>query len=703
MLEEIITSWNPVAQRISGFTAGEMAGRTILRLVHLFPTPRAGASGQYNSDIETHRMKNTLFKFLCLEDSAEDLQLIVEALRADGLTHEVMDARTQKEFQAALNQTRFDLIISDFSMPSYNGMAALAAAQKAQPETPFLFVSGTIGEERVVESLKSGATDYVLKTHLKRLGPAVRRALHEARERTGRRKAEDSLKESEARFRQLAENIDEVFWLTDTQKGVMLYVNPAYEKIWGRTRASLYQDPHGWLEAIHPEDRERIREAVVTRQTKGGYDETYRIVRPDGSIRWIRDRACPIHEESGEVYRVVGTAEDITEQRSLEERYRQAQKMEAIGQLAGGVAHDFNNLLTVMLGNTELVLMRADRLDAETCENLKQVVDAARRAANLTRQLLAFSRKQVLQPQTLNLNELVANLVKLLDRVISEDIQLQCNYSAQAAFVHADPGMMEQVLMNLVVNARDAMPAGGKLVIGTEMVSFNEDTARMHPEARRGEFACLTVSDTGSGIAPEHIARLFEPFFTTKESGKGTGLGLATVYGIVKQHLGWVEVASRPGAGSTFKVFLPATQKPMVVRAESGPEAAPRGGTETILLVEDDLPVQLLTRRALEAFGYRVLEASSGPEALEIWRQRAGEIDLLLTDNVMPGGIVGRSLAEMLRKDRPGLKVIYISGYSPDQPGKQAKPRSKHGTEFLQKPYRSTLLMESVRRCLDHH
>ena len=646
-------------------------------------------------------MKSAPLKFLCLEDSAEDRQLIAQTLQADGPACEITHAKTQKEFHAALEQTRFDLILSDFAIPSYNGMAALAACQKAQPETPFLFVSGTIGEERAVESLKSGATDYVLKTHLKRLGPAVRRALREAREREGRRRAEDSLKESEARFRQLAENIDEVFWLTDTRKGVTLYINPAYEKIWGRTRESLYRNPAGWLEAVHPEDRERIREAAATRQAKGAYDETYRIVRPDGTIRWIRDRACPVHEESGEVYRVVGTAEDITEQRSLEERYRQAQKMEGIGQLAGGVAHDFNNLLTVIRGNTELALMRADRLDPDVCENLKQVVEASHRAANLTRQLLAFSRKQVLQPQTLNLNEVIANLVKMLTRVIGEDVQLQCNYDTQSAYVQADPGMMEQVLMNLVVNARDAMAGGGKLVIGTERVNFHEESARLHPEARPGTFACLTVSDTGSGIAPEHVARIFEPFFTTKEPGKGTGLGLATVYGIVKQHLGWVEVASRPGAGSTFKVYLPATNAPVTAGAESGVEAPPRGGNETILLVEDDYAVRLMTRRALQAFGYRVLEAGSGPEALKVWRTHGDEIHLLLTDNVMPGGILGHDLAGMLRKERAGMKVIFMSGYSPDEPGKNPQTSGENGPVFLQKPYPSTLLIEAVRHCLD--
>ncbi len=646
-------------------------------------------------------MKRAPLKFLCLEDNAEDRQLIAERLRADGLACEIIQAKNQKEFQLALEQNLFDLIISDFALPSYNGMAALGAARKAQPDAPFLFVSGTIGEERAVESLKSGATDYVLKTHLQRLGPAVRRALCEAREREGRRLAEESLKESEARFRQLAENIDEVFWLTDVTKNVMLYINPAYEKIWGRTCGSLYRNPQNWLEAIHPEDRERIREAAETRQVKGAYDETYRIVRPDGSIRWIHDRAFPIREESGAVCRVVGTAEDITDRRSLEERYRQAQKMEGIGQLAGGVAHDFNNLLTVMRGNTELALMYADRLDPEVRDHLKQVVDATQRAANLTRQLLTFSRKQVLQPRTLNLNEIVANLVKMLNRLIGEDIHLQCNYDTQHASVHVDPGMIEQVLMNLVVNARDAMPGGGKLVIGTDVVSLSEETVRLHPEARPGEFACLSVSDTGTGIAPEHIARIFEPFFTTKEPGKGTGLGLATVYGIVKQHLGWIEVSSRPGTGSMFKVFLPMAEVATAASAENGTSAPSRGGTETILLVEDDPPVRLLTRRTLEAYGYHILEASSGPEAMEVWQKRAGEIKLLLTDNVMPGGLAGRGLAEMLRKDRPGLRVIFMSGYSADQPGLAAQLTAENGAIFLQKPYRSSELVETVRRCLD--
>jgi CheY-like chemotaxis protein len=288
----------------------------------------------------------------------------------------------------------------------------------------------------------------------------------------------------------------------------------------------------------------------------------------------------------------------------------------------------------------------------------------------------------------------------MLNRLIGEDIHLHCNYDTQLAFVRADPGMMEQVVMNLVVNARDAMPDGGKLSIGTDRVSFDEETVRLHPEARPGLFACLEVGDTGSGIAPEHMARIFEPFFTTKEPGKGTGLGLATVYGIVKQHLGWVEVSSRPGAGATFKVFLPAIEAASV-GAENETEIIPRGGSESILLVEDDSSVRLLTKRTLEAFGYRVCEAASGPEALKTWQAGSDRFNLLLTDIVMPGGIQGRELAKILREQQPGLKVVFISGYSPDQAGKIAQPATDKASRFLQKPFRSSLLIDTIRRCLD--
>jgi len=393
----------------------------------------------------------------------------------------------------------------------------------------------------------------------------------------------------------------------------------------------------------------------------------------------------------------------ITEEtlRTAQQQLRQAQKMEAIGQLAGGVAHDFNNMLAVIRGNAELLLMDADQHSPETRECLKQVTAASERAANLTRQLLAFSRKQVMQSRPLVLNDVVADLTKMLRRIIGEHIDLQCRYAAQLPFVQADAGMVEQVLVNLAVNARDAMPHGGQLLITTELANLDAVPPPAHPEARAGQFVCLMVKDAGTGIAPEHLPRIFEPFFTTKELGKGTGLGLATVYGIVKQHQGWIEVSSQPGAGATFRIFLPAIPTPAPTSDTPKPEADLPGGTETILLVEDDFGVRMITRRVLESHGYRICDASTAAEALDLWRSRAQEITLLLTDIVMPQGVTGRDLVKQLRALRPSLKVIFMSGYSADVIGKDTHFFRRTNSSFLQKPCSARTLLETVRRCLD--
>jgi nitrogen-specific signal transduction histidine kinase/ActR/RegA family two-component response regulator len=393
--------------------------------------------------------------------------------------------------------------------------------------------------------------------------------------------------------------------------------------------------------------------------------------------------------------------QDVTERKQLEHQLRQSQKMEAIGQLAGGVAHDFNNLLAVIRGNTELVLMNDSQLPGALNECLRQVVAAADRAANLTRQLLAFSRKQVMQSKPLDLNEVIGNFTKMLQRIIGEDILLQCSYAPNLPLVRADVGMLEQVLVNLVVNARDAMPKGGRLLISTESVSFDAEHAKAHPQTRAGRFLLLAVSDTGTGIAPGHLGHIFEPFFTTKEVGKGTGLGLATVYGIVTQHEGWVEVSSELGAGATFRIFLPATEATAPAPPPAPSRAKPVGGSETLLLVEDDEAVRSLTRRLLESFGYRIIEAGSGPQALEITRDGSGEIDLLLTDVIMPEGINGRELAERLVARRPELKVIFMSGYSGDAAAKGTSFLQRHDTRFLQKPCHWQDLLQAIRQALD--
>ncbi|MDB6026598.1 MAG: Blue-light-activated protein [Verrucomicrobiales bacterium] len=390
---------------------------------------------------------------------------------------------------------------------------------------------------------------------------------------------------------------------------------------------------------------------------------------------------------------------DITERVNLETQLRQSQKMESVGQLAAGVAHDFNNFLTLIRGYAGLMSMNEELADDEK-EALQEISAAAERAANLTRQLLTFSRKQVMQPQELELNETVSDVAKMLHRILGEDIALHFNYAPNLPPIHADAGMMEQVLLNLAVNARDAMPRGGTLNISTEVSRINEVHVRKNSEARVGTFVCLRVSDGGTGIPKEVLPRIFEPFFTTKDVGKGTGLGLATVYGIVKQHQGWIEVLSGVGQGTTFRLFFPTSQMETQKTVEVKPaNAKVQGGSEKILLVEDEPEVRVLVRNILKRYGYRIIEAASGPEAILVWEQYHGDFDLLLTDMVMPGNMTGRELGEQLKARKPGLKVIYTSGYSADTLGSDFV--IKRGINFLPKPYQPITLAKTVRDCLD--
>jgi two-component system NtrC family sensor kinase len=389
---------------------------------------------------------------------------------------------------------------------------------------------------------------------------------------------------------------------------------------------------------------------------------------------------------------------EMAERVQVEAAFRQSQKMEAIGQLAGGVAHDFNNILTVIRGYTSMVLGN-ERLDKRTQDFLQQVDDAAQRASSLTRQLLMFSRKQMLQPEYLDPAEVIGQVSKLLHRVLGEDIALVIQTEKNGPRLHADRAMLEQILLNLAVNARDAMPKGGRLLIGTEAVTLIAAECVADPRRRAGQFVCFTATDSGCGIAPEVLPRIFEPFFTTKDVGKGTGLGLSTVYGIVKHHAGWIEVESAPGQGATFKIFLPSALQPGGPAPAADAAVKARGGTETMLLVEDELSVRNLARKVLQRYGYQVLAAGSGAEALKVWEEHAGKIDLLLTDMVMPGGISGRELAQRLQTDKHELKVIYSSGYSQELINQQAL--HAEGMHFLPKPYSPEQLARVVRNCLD--
>ncbi len=497
-------------------------------------------------------------------------------------------------------------------------------------------------------------------------------------------RAEQAARASEERFRQLAAYVQDVFWLTDTGKQQMLYVSPAYERIWGRTCESLYESPQDWVKAIHPQDRARVRKAASSKQVTGEYDEKYRIVRPDGSIRWIRDRAFPIRGTTGEVERVAGLAEDVTEYQQLEQQVRQAAKMEALGRLAGGVAHDFNNLLTVIRGYCSF-LLQATPEDSAQHKQVEEIQQAADRGAGLSQQLLLFSRGQAVKPKVVDLNVLVQKLLEMLRRVVGEDVHVHTELGPDLWAVRLDPGQLEQVIVNLVVNARDAMPEGGHVFIETR--NLPATAASDEPVVR------LSVRDTGIGMDEATKAQIFEPFFTTKKPGKGTGLGLAMVHGVVTKCDGKIAVDSAPGQGTTFNIDFPKHEGQVPAEKESTTKPPPTG-SETILLVEDAATVRQLLREVLRSAGYFIVEASDGVEALEQLANHKGTIHLVISDVVMPR-MNGRQLMEQVRQTRPETLFLFMSGYMSDKVGRQGLD-----APFIQKPFLPSDLLRAVRKLL---
>jgi two-component system, cell cycle sensor histidine kinase and response regulator CckA len=680
-------------------------------------------------------------RVLIVDDKSDNLYYLEALLNGHG--YEVASARHGAEALVKARRTAPDLVISDLLMPVMDGYTLLRHwnADPRLRDIPFIVYTATYTEPEDEElALKLGADAFILKpsepqdflarleavrergsvreraevrtveddpTLLKEYSEALIRKLEEkslqleaANDRLtedirARIEAEAALRESEARFRQLAENIDDVFWLSDARDFTMFYVSPAYASVWGRPCEELYESPESWIEHVHPDDRERM-EASLEAYASGAWDQTYRIVRPDDSVRWLRSRAYPVRDENGDVFRVAGVSRDVTDYRRMEAQLLQAQKMEAVGRLAGGIAHDFNNLLTAIMGPADLMLMDL-KPDDPMRQDVEEIRSAADRAATLTRQLLAFSRQQILEQRPLNLNTLITDLDRLLGRVIGEDIELRTVAADDLGTVRGDPGQFEQVVLNLAINARDAMPDGGTLTIETANAELDEPYANEHFTVRAGSYVMLAVSDTGVGMDAEIRAQVFEPFFTTKDTGKGTGLGLSTVYGIVKQSQGYVWVYSEPGYGSTFKIYLPRVDE----RAGSGRSDdahAPVRGTETILLVEDEELVQGVVRRMLESLGYHVLTAKNGREGLELAEDLEVEIPLVVTDVVMPG-MGGRELAERLAEIRPESEVLFVSGYTAESVMRQQV--LDNGVHFLQKPFTPAALGRKVRKILD--
>jgi two-component system, cell cycle sensor histidine kinase and response regulator CckA len=492
---------------------------------------------------------------------------------------------------------------------------------------------------------------------------------------TERKQAETAAREAADRLREFAESVEEVFWISDTNNTKMLYISPNYERMFGRSCDELYRDSRSWLLAVHPDDRERMTKVATPPWT-----DTYRIVRPDRSVRTIRIQMFPIKDAAGNAVRQAGIAHDVTDQLVLEEQLRQTQKLESLGLLAGGIAHDFNNVLAVIAANSNL-LTETITPDHPDRELVAEIDAAVTRATSLTRQLLAFSRKQVVEPVVIDLNSAVSDTRKMLRRMVGEDIVIATSLEPDLAHVRIDPGHLVQVIMNLTVNARDAMPRGGTLALATRAI--------------RGE-VMLSITDTGCGMTADVKARAFEPFFTTKGVGKGTGLGLSVVHGIVQTAGGRIEIESAVGAGTSFRIYLPKVDAPVEL-AESVAVAG-AGGIEKIVLVDDDLFVRASTSRALRARGYNVLEAADGHHALRLLHDHGHDVDLLVTDVVMPG-MDGRELVEAARARRPSLKVLYISGYTDDAVIRHGVQHAE--VNIIEKPFAGHSLATRVRQILD--
>jgi len=769
-------------------------------------------------------------RVLIVEDSPRDVELVMREIRRGYPDLTWKRVETAEEMRTALGAEAWDLVVSDFKLPHFDGLAALAVLQETDFDLPFIIVSGVIGEETAVAAMRAGAHDYVMKDKLARLSSAITRELGDAQVRQNGKQMVEALLESEIRYRSIFDNsmlgISQV--LPD---GRLICVNQAYATMYGyanpaemlseapdisrryanlddhlevlrilnehgamaprefsvvrrngsqfvvlvaareirdaagtllysqaehiditdrlqaeeslrRNQAMLARtesiahigswewevatDTVTWSDELFrifmrnpaegapsflehpnfyfPEDMQRLSEAVEVTLSHGTpYMMELHAIRQDGATRVCLARGQAEMLPGERATRLFGSLQDITEHKQeeaqrlvLEEQLRQQQRLESVGQLAAGLAHDFNNLLTGIIGFTRFVY-EALPAEAASREDLAEVLALAGRAVALIRQLLAFSRKQVLQPVPVDLNQLVSDIAKMLGRLIGEHIDMRCHPAADLGVVLVDPGQIEQVLVNLAVNARDAMPEGGKLTIETANIAVDEEYARVHAGMLPGSYVMLTVSDNGCGIESSVLESIFEPFFTTKGVGKGTGLGLSTVYGIVKQHGGHILVTSELGSGTTFKVYLPCVAETIIEQAVIQPRELSRG-MAIILIVEDEDVVRKVATRILAQQGYRVLTAALPSQADEILAAQGDDIALLLTDVVMPERS-GRQLYESIHARYPHLRVLYMSGYTDDVIMYQSVLDT--GAAFIQKPFTADALLRKVSAVLD--
>ncbi len=638
-------------------------------------------------------------RILVVDDAPEYAAMVVELLRSSDAWQDA-DTRTAVTYEQALRalvDEPFDIALFDYMLGSRDGLELLRDVRGRGIDTAVVVLTGRGAEEVAVEAMKAGAADYLSKANVsvETLERAVRHAFAIHAQEQQRRRAEEALRASEERFRALVENSSDGLLLID-REGRVTYTTPPSERQLGWKPEQMIG--RSVFDFLAPEDRDTVgvRMAEALREPGRVVTAEGRFQHADGSWRILEGVAVNRLKDRS-VRAIIVNVRDLTERRRLEEQLRQSQKMEAVGQLAGGIAHDFNNLLTAILGYCSLMLDDMP-LDNPLRSDLEEIRLAGERAAGLTRQLLAFSRRQMLQPQIVDINTIVKDLERLLRRLITADVQLVTVLAPELPSVRVDPASIEQVLMNLAVNARDAMPQGGRLTIETGRVQLDEDYASSHAGVVPGHYVMLAVSDTGNGMDETTRARIFEPFFTTKEQGKGTGLGLATVYGIIQQSGGHIWVYSEIGHGTTFKVYLPETEaaKPAHV-ADREHAVARESGWETVLLVEDENAVRALAREVLRRHGYVVLEARHGVDALRLAERHPDDIHLMVTDVVMPH-MGGRELAERLAAVRPKMKVLFMSGYT------DSAVMHRHltpGSAFLQKPFTPETFARKVRSVLD--
>ncbi|MEW6657098.1 MAG: response regulator [Thermodesulfobacteriota bacterium] len=624
-------------------------------------------------------------KILLVEDSEDDARLLARQLRQGGYQPDFLRVETAAAMEAALANGMWDLVISDYSLPHFSGLAALKLLQEKGPDLPFIIVSGKIGEETAVAAMKAGAHDYLMKNNLARLIPAIDRELKEAASRRERRHAEEA-------FRSLV--FGAPIGIFVSQNGKFKLVNPGFLKVSGYQEEDLLG--RETLTLVAPANKEMVRERAI-KMLKGEDSAPYEfeLITRSGETRWVVETVISTRYAGERA--VLGYFMDLTDHKKLTRQLAQAQKMEAIGRLAGGVAHDFNNLLTVIMGCTDLLMQGLQSNDPLLIYNT-QVMGAAQQAVGLIQQLLAFGKKQLLESRALHLNAVVTDLEPMLRRLIGEDIELVTRTAESLGVVKADPGQISQIIMNLVVNARDAMPQGGRLTLETADVQLDESYALKHAEVRPGPYVMLTVSDTGLGMDARTQEQIFDPFFSTKEPDQGTGLGLSTVYGIVKQSDGHIWVYSELGRGTTFKIYLPRVREEAAPPLKKKESIVSLEGTETVLVVEDEEAIRMLLVNQLASHGYSVLAAANGAEALKLAANLEAPIHLVVTDVVMPQ-MSGGELVKRLKMVRPECKALFLSGYAADTMSHHGV--WEDGAPFVQKPFRLKDLARRIREILD--